>query len=198
VRPWLHLDGDVGRRGADRRPFVLILLGRPWISAYGGTSAASWVALCAVSYFAATLAQHRIVRSRISGEIGAGPSEYETTAWLRASFAMLLVNAAQVIRMNTDLILVGAMLGPVEVGVYTAAVRAATLVSFALTVASLVAQPRMAAMHAQGRWRELRKFVGSTIRSNFVASFLLGGGLAVFGERVPGFFGSEFVGGYQA
>jgi len=180
------------------RPLVLILLGWLWVSAHGGTSAASWVALCAVSYFAAALAQHRIVRSRISGEIGAGPSEYETTAWLRVSFAMLLVNAAQIIRMNTDLILVGTMLGPAEVGVYTAAVRAATLVSFVLTVASLVAQPRMVAMHAQGRRDELRKFVGSTTRSIFVVSLLLGGGLAVFGERVLGFFGSEFVGGYQA
>lgn len=178
------------------RPLVLILLGWLWVSAQGGASATNWVALCTVSYLAAALVQHRIVRPRICGEIGAGPSEYATSAWLRVSFAMLLVNAAQMIRMNTDLILVGTMLGPAEVGVYTAAVRAATLVSFVLTAASVVAQPRMAAMHAQGRREELRKFVGSTARSIFVVSLLLGGGLAVCGERVLGFFGAGFVAGY--
>jgi O-antigen/teichoic acid export membrane protein len=180
------------------RPLVLIVLGGLWVGTFGRGSAAIWVALCAGSYLVVTLAQHIIVRLRISGEIGAGPAVRDATLWWRVSFVMLLLNAAQMIRMNTDLVLVGAMLGPAEVGIYTAAVRVATLVSFLLVVASVVAQPRMAELHAQGRRDELRGFVRSSTRAILAVSLVIGGVLATFGERVLGVFGAEFVGGYHA
>ena len=51
-------------------------------------------------------------------------------------------------------------------------------------------------MHAQGRREELRRFVKWSTRSILVVSLMIGGALAIVGERVLGFFGSEFVSGY--
>jgi O-antigen/teichoic acid export membrane protein len=112
--------------------------------------------------------------------------------------AMLLLNGSQTIRANTDLLLVGQFLQPAELGVYTAVVRTATLVAFILSVASLVAQPTIAALHAKDELYELRKFIRHVTRSIFVASLAVGVGVVVFGEFVLALFGNEFVSGYKS
>jgi O-antigen/teichoic acid export membrane protein len=138
--------------------------------------------ICVLAYLIAALAQHMVVRRRIRATIGPGPAELDARVWLRVSAAMLLLTGAEMVRMNTDLVLVGFLLGPADVGVYTAVVRTATLVSFVLNVTSVVAQPSLASLHAENRRADLARFVATTTRSFFIISLLIGAALGLGGN----------------
>jgi O-antigen/teichoic acid export membrane protein len=179
------------------RPLVLIVLGALWMTWRPSLSAAGWVALCALAYFTAAAWQHRTVRRCVAQEIPSGDREYLARRWLRVGAGMLVLIVAQIIRVNGDLVVVGTLLGPGELGVYTAAVRAATLVAFFLAVSSVVAQPRMAEMYAQNRRDDLRRFVRSSTLMTFLVSLAIGLVLALLGRHVLALFGAEFVSGYR-
>ena len=178
------------------RPLLLIALGAICIQWTAALSASGWVTLCVLAYLVAALGQHVTVQHLITGEIRTTSEEQLGRDWLRVGLGMLLLGAAQTVRTNTDLLLVGSMLGPAELGVYTAAVRSATLVAFFLAVSSVVAQPRMAEMHAQGRKEDLRRFVRSSTRMTLVVSLAIGAVLVLLGRPVLELFGSGFVRGY--
>jgi O-antigen/teichoic acid export membrane protein len=179
------------------RPLVLIGLGALCVMWRPSLSAAGWAVLCALAYFTAAGWQHVAVRDRVGREIPRGDREYLARTWLRVGAGMLVLVVAQIIRVNVDLVVVGTLLGPGELGVYTAAVRAATLVAFFLSVSSLVAQPRMAEMYAQDRRDDLRRFVRSSTRMTFLVSLVIGVMLALVGRHVLALFGAEFVSGYR-
>jgi O-antigen/teichoic acid export membrane protein len=179
------------------RPIVLITLGGAlFIAAIGNANA--YVIACVAAYFIAAGGQHVAVRARLRTELEDGPSRRDVRAWLGVAVAMLLLNGAQMIRLNTDLLFVGWFLEPRDVGIYTAAVRTSTLVAFVMTVTSIVAQPDLAAMHAEKRQADLERFVSAASRSIFIASLAIGTLLGVFGYWVLERFGAEFVAAYPA
>lgn len=178
------------------RPLLLIVLGTALYELGDRPTAEAYVVACLIAYVLATVLQHIVVDGRLRRVIGKGPGERETALWMRVSAALLLIGGTQMIRMNTDLLLVGTLLGPAELGIYTGAVRTATLVSFALTVGSVVAQPQLSALHAGRNRAELKHFLAATTRWIFVASLLAGLVVVVFGGRILGFFGRDFASGY--
>src|SRR5665213_426209 len=192
---WMALSAVAEQIG---RPAALIVFGWLFVKLGTNTGALDYVLICVLAYLIAALAQHLVVRRKIYAVIGSGASELETAVWLRVSGGMLLLNGAEMIRMNTDLVLVGTLLGPVDVGVYTAVVPAATLVSFVMNITSMVAQTNLASLHAQKRRAELLRFVASTTRSIFVTSLVIGAALALCGQLILGCFGPGFSAGYPA
>jgi O-antigen/teichoic acid export membrane protein len=192
---WMALSAVAEQIG---RPAALIVFGWLLMKLSTGATARSYVIICVLAYLVAVLAQHLVVRKKIHATIGPGRADLDTRVWLRVSGAMLLLTGAEMVRMNTDLVLVGTLLGPADVGVYTAAVRTATLVSFVLNVTSVVAQPALASLHAENRRAELARFVATTTRSIFITSLLIGAVLGLCGQLVLARFGPGFTAGYPA
>lgn len=178
------------------RPALLIVLGAAVYELGGRTAAEYFVLACLLAYVLATVAQHMVVDGRIRTAIGAGPGAREPALWMRVSAALLLLSGAQTIRLNTDLLLVGTLLAPGELGVYTAAVRTATLVSFVFTIGGLVAQPQLSALHAGRNRPELERFLAATTRWIFLATVLAGIGVAASGALILELFGTDFASGY--
>ena len=178
------------------RPVLLIILGAALYEFGGRPTAEAYVVACLVAYVLATVVQHSVVDRRLRGVMGTGPEDREPALWMRVSAALLLISGAQMIRINTDLLLVGTLLEPAKLGIYTAAVRTATLVSFALGIGSVVAQPQLSALHARRNRAELERFLAATTRWIFVASLFAGIAVVVFGARTLEFFGPDFTSGY--
>jgi O-antigen/teichoic acid export membrane protein len=109
---------------------------------------------------------------------------------------MLLLGSAQLIRANTDLLLVGSMLGRRSSASIPRRFAPQRWSRFFLTVSSVVAQPRMAEMHAQGRKADLRRFVHSSTRMTLIVSLAIGVVLVLLGKPVLELFGTGFVRGY--
>ena len=178
------------------RPAILILLGALVVVFVTDPWAGHFVVACVVAYVLAALVQHLCVRRAVEARVAPGERRAEPSEWLAMSAGMLLLNGSQTIRMNTDPLLVGVMLQPADVAIYTAALRTATLVSFVMMVAGVVAQPRIAALHTMQSNRELSTFLSATTRGVFLVSLVIGLLLAVAGRPILALFGPEFVAGY--
>lgn len=178
------------------RPLLLIALGWLMVEAFGWRSAPMLAAGCALAYLIATLWQHIVLRMRIAPIVRRGPAEVERGAWLHMASAMFLLNSAQMLRANADPLLVGVLIGPLDLGIYTAAVRTATLVSFVLTITSLVAQPNLSAIHAWQRREELERFFAAATRLTFVLSVTAAALLCIAGPFILRLFGQAFTAGY--
>jgi O-antigen/teichoic acid export membrane protein len=180
------------------RPAFLIV-GGLLVSMIAQTGRAEpYVMACLCAYFLAATAQHLAVRRRISAVLEPGPRELDATSWIKMAGAVLVLNASQTVRVNADLLITGSILPAHELGIYAAAVRTATLVAFIVSVASLVAQPTIAALHSQDLPVELRRFILLATRLIFVTSLVIGAGVGIFGKLILGLFGGEFVAGYTS
>jgi O-antigen/teichoic acid export membrane protein len=84
--------------------------------------------------------------------------------WLNALF---LVNS------RTDLILLGAIKGTHEAGIYAVAARAAELVSFFLVVVNIAIGPRIAQLHQRADNAQLQALAKTAARYIFVVGALL-------------------------
>jgi O-antigen/teichoic acid export membrane protein len=180
------------------RPVFLIILGALATPFVPDGGAEAYVLTCGSAYLLAAGIQHLILRRRLSAALGSGPREYEPATWMGMAWAMVILNGSQSIRANTDLLIVGAMLEPADLGVYTAVVRTATLVAFLLSVASMVIQPTISSLHSQGRIVELREFTRRATATIFVLTCGVGVLAALFGKSVLSMFGGEFVAGYKS
>ena len=180
------------------RPVWLIILGSALYGMGYKATAEAYVVACLLAYVLATAAQHVVLDRHIQRVTGTGPGERESALWMRVSVALLIISGAQMIRMNTDLLLVGTLLDPAQLGIYTAAVRTATLVSFVLAIGSVVAQPQLSALHARRNPTELRNYLAATTRWIFLASLLAGIVVVVFGAWTLELFGRDFTSGYPS
>ena len=180
------------------RPVVLMLLGTLVVIMVAAPAAGHFVVACVAAYVIAGLAQHVFVRRLEGARVQPGERRNEAAEWLKVSAGMLLLNGSQTIRMNADPLLVGAMLQPTDVAIYTAAMRTATLVSFVMMVTGVVAQPRISALHSLRSGEELSRFLTATTRGAFLVSLVIGLLLAAAGRPILALFGPEFVAGYPA
>jgi O-antigen/teichoic acid export membrane protein len=180
------------------RPAFLIVVGL-LVSLVAQTGRAEpYVMACLCAYFLAVTAQHFAVRHRISSVLDPGPRELDAASWIKMAGAVLILNVSQTVRDNVDLLITGSILPAHELGIYAAAVRTATLVAFIVSVASMVAQPTIAALHSQELPGELRRFILHATRLIFVTSLVIGAGVGLFGKLILGLFGGEFVAGYTS
>ena len=180
------------------RPALLLLIGAVLVELFDIRSPIAFVAACLFAYFSVTLVQHVVVHRRLQLALGPGLHQIDIGKWRQVSTMLLLLNGAQMLRMNGDPILVGALLGPSEVALYTAAVRTATLVSFVLTITSVVAQPNLSAVHARNDRRAMTEFFGTARRWSFVATLASGTLLCVLGKLILAQFGQYYVDAYPA
>ncbi len=123
---------------------------------------------------------------------------YETARWLRVSFPLLLVSGSLIVLNQSDILMIGIFIGPMEAGIYTAATKTAALVSFVLVAVNAIAAPMIAEFHAKGDLENLQRMSSAAARWMFWPSLSLTMGLLLLGRPILGLFGSEFPEGYPA
>jgi O-antigen/teichoic acid export membrane protein len=103
---------------------------------------------------------------------------------------MLLVTGLQVLMGRMDVILLGALRGTSEAGVYSVALRVATLITFGLDAVLVIASPLISELHAKQRKEDLQHAIrliawGMLAYALPVFLGIAGGGwwlLSIFGE----------------
>jgi len=121
------------------------------------------------------------------------PIAYAHREWLGVSLVMLVQNAFGVLLQQTDIVMVGSLLGPAEAALYGAAVKTSMWVAFVLQTINMVAAPAFAALYTQRDMKSLQALVGTVTVWIFWPSLVIAGGLMVFGPEVMGLFGPKFV-----
>lgn len=126
-------------------------------------------------------------------------AEYRTWTWLRSLLPFTVLGAANVITQKTDIVMLGLLASPSDVGVYHVAVQGAMLVSFGFTAVNAVLGPNIARLFARGETERLQRLLATTSMLTLGIALVVMTVLFLFGEALLQFvFGGEFRRGYVA
>jgi O-antigen/teichoic acid export membrane protein len=118
---------------------------------------------------------------------------YTPRAWLALALPLLGVGACGVALMQADLLVVGALAGRADAGLYHAAARTAGVMAVVLTMGNAVAAPQFAALHARGDREGMQALTTAVTQWAFWPSLVAAVGLILLAEPLLALFGRAFV-----
>ena len=151
------------------------------------------ILISAICLSAVLILQLSIFRQKIPQQCRQTSAIYARREWFAVAIPLLFNDSAFVVLSQTDTIMTGSILGSYDVGIYSAAFKTAAGVSFILMGVNAIAAPMFATLHAQGDYAGLQKLTSSVARWMFYPTFVFALLLIIFGDRVLGTFGTEFV-----
>jgi O-antigen/teichoic acid export membrane protein len=128
----------------------------------------------------------------VRGAVPPAEPVYEARMWMRVALPLLLIASFMIVLSETDIVMVGALVGSRQAGLYAAASKTASLVAFVLLAVNAIAAPMISAQHARGEHLEMQRLVSRVARWTFFPSLAICLFLAAFAEPVLELFGSEF------
>jgi len=150
----------------------------------------------AVNVGASTIALAVIVfwlRKILPSEVKQVQPEYKAGIHLKAAFPMLVYGGMQVILGQTDIVMLGLMRAPEDVGLYAAANRIASVLVFVMMAINVLMAPITARLYSNGEKRRLQKILTRAVRIAFFAVLPFGLILVFLGPHILGLFGHAFV-----
>jgi O-antigen/teichoic acid export membrane protein len=157
--------------------------------ALAGTVTAAYLVLAAQELLRGRASAAGVARRALAGE---------RRNWLGVGLSLLAVSAFVVVMMQLDVAIVGAVLGTRDAGVYAAASKTATLVSFVIFAVNAIAAPRFASLWAQRRVDELQQLVRELAGMIFWPSLAIASMLALLSAPLLALFGPGFAAGRGA
>lgn len=168
---------------------ILLLLGTALFGRAVDPELAVWLTILAMALGLG--GQALIIRTRVFEE--AQPASYRTREWLWTSLPMLLIAGFMLVLARTDVLMLGFLAAPSDVGIYTAASRTSNLVLLTLTAVNALAAPQIADLFARDEIGDLQRIATGVAHLAFWPALLLVIMLLVAAPLVLGVFGSEFV-----
>jgi O-antigen/teichoic acid export membrane protein len=164
----------------------VIFLLRGSLSSNGALAAS----LCAGCLLVAT--QYAVTRRLLGrGDYVAQPV-FELREWCGVGLTLLAAGAFIITLLQVDIVIVAAFLGSRDAGVYAAASKTATLVSFVILAVNAAAAPQFASLWATRSIDELQRLVAQLAAVIFWPSLAIAVGLAALAVPVLSMFGPEF------
>ena len=174
-------------------PLVLIAATLVWVKTQGTLTSTVAIALSILVLIGVLAGQLWQFSRGFTPEVNCIRPAYALRQWLFVSLPLLFIDGSFMILNQTDALMIGAFLGTDEVGIYGAAFKTATWVSFILLAVNAIAAPMFATLYAQGDRQELQRLVSTIARWMFYPALAAALGLFVFAEPVLRLFGDEFV-----
>jgi O-antigen/teichoic acid export membrane protein len=175
--------------------YPLVLLGSTfvWVHLHQSLTSVSAIALSALSLLTVLTVQLVLFYQGLAPEIHQVQPAYAIGQWLRVSLPLLFIDGSFVVLNQTDTLMIGAMLGSTDVGIYSAAFKTAGWVNFILVAVNAIAAPLFASLYAQGDRQSLQRLVSVIARWMFYPALGVAIGLVIFAEPVLHLFGAEFI-----
>lgn len=133
------------------------------------------------------------LRKLLPAQASVAKAEYTPGPWLKAAFPMLVYGGAQVVLGQTDIVILGAMRGSHEVGLYAAASRLAYLLVYVIYASEVILAPIMSRFYANGDRDRLQSIMTRSVYISFFAVLPFGLVLMVWGVYVLKLFGNVFI-----
>ena len=160
-----------------------------------GATAAVWCQVVATGV--ALLASTWYLRRSLPREARVAQPSYDLRDWIRTSVDFIGISLSQLLlSAQSDLLIVGTLIGTAQAGLYGAASQFGILVSFGATAVVFIAQPMIADLYARNRRAELQRLVTQIVLLAFAASFPVFLVVALFGHFLLGLYGSQFTAAY--
>ena len=163
-----------------------------------------WGGLTAVHAMAFTLAAALIsfgvgwnwAHRALPWQVKEHKAEFRRGYWLRVGGTLLLMTGMNNILRQTDVLMIGSLMGAMESGLYNSAARLVELVTFGNVAVSTAVAHIISGRYASGDREAVRKIVVMASRATFVFALAACVVLFVFGRWVLSLFGPEFAVAY--
>ena len=150
--------------------------------------AGNFTAVAGVLFIGTVLLRKALPKSASEAKLA-----YAQRQWLKVSLPLLLIDGMQILLKRTDIIMIGAILGSDNAGIYSAASRISNFVVFALMAINATLAPMISELYHTGRGLELQRIIMLASRAIFVFTLVVSVILAVSGKFMLSLFGSDFT-----
>jgi O-antigen/teichoic acid export membrane protein len=133
--------------------------------------------------------------NKLNKEVKPATPVYAHREWFGVSLVLLLQYAFASILSQTDILMIGSIMGPSEAGIYSAAVKTAMWANVILQTVNMAAAPMFTTLYTQGDLQGLQKVISIVTLWIFWPTLAIVFILVVFAKPILGIFGSEFVAG---
>ncbi|MCS3650585.1 O-antigen/teichoic acid export membrane protein [Salinibacter ruber] len=124
--------------------------------------------------------------------------KYQRKQWIQISLPFLFISGASIIQGKTDIIMLGSLGTAGAAGIYGAATRVTTLISFGLNATNMIVAPSISEYYNSGQLKKLQRLVAFSSFGVFIFTVVVGGCLIALGEWILFLFGEEYMTGYVA
>lgn len=124
------------------------------------------------------------------------PYYSDSSEWFKTARDLLFVSGFALILFQADTLMIGALLGTKEAGIYAVASRLAGLLAFVLVAVNAILSPTVAELYAQQKMHKLQRIFTLSVRVVFLFSLLMGAVLIIWGDLFLAVFGTEFIAGF--
>lgn len=170
---------------------LVLVLGTPI------TAPSAFTAYCVASGVALAI-NWRWLKSKLSARVVSAAPTFSRTEWASLAMPLFLIAGMTMIQAETDTLMIGAILGTTEAGIYKTACQAAHLPAIGLAAVNTVMAPLIAQLYAEKRLGELQHLV--TFSAQVISVVGITASLLVIatGKHILAVFGPEFHIGYAA
>lgn len=113
--------------------------------------------------------------------------------WIYEAFPLFLISGMYLLLNQTDIIMLGYIIGTKEAGIYSVSSRIATLTIFAMTSIQSIAAPMITELYVSQKHEELQKLVSMSSTAMFVLALPVVILLIFAGDILLSFFGLNFT-----
>ena len=145
-----------------------------------------------LSAYAVLVVQYMLTRHLFDGPETKVRPIVELREWFGVGISLLAAGAFVVTFLQVDIVIVGAILGPRDAGIYAAASKTATLVGFVVVAVNAAAAPQFASLWSLGQVEELQRLVSKLASIIFWPSLAIAVGIAALSGPLLALFGPEF------
>lgn len=139
-----------------------------------------------------------VLHRKLKPSVKLQPYKYHTKHWVSESLTLMVNSGMYLILGQLSVVMIGMMNGTSESGIFSATVRIATMVSFAITSINMIAAPIISECYAKGDMKQMQKICTLSGRSGFIFAGLVFLTVLLFGQWILGLFGEEFKAGTTA
>ncbi|MEC4893964.1 MAG: oligosaccharide flippase family protein [Oscillatoria sp. PMC 1051.18] len=118
---------------------------------------------------------------------------YVPRIWLKVSLPLLFYHTFRVVFVNTDILMLGSLIGADAVSIYSSASKTSLWVNFVLQSINIVIAPTFATLYIQDNRKQLQKVISIVTIWIFLLSNVIALVLILFAKPILGIFGTEFI-----
>lgn len=168
--------------------FISPSLVSPWLLSI------AYLVLSIISVLVLYLMFSKKMKEFVESEI----SQYKKREWLKVSIPLSFINNLQYLLKQTDVLMLGILIGTSVVGVYNAALKINQVLLLGLLSINFVVTPQVSKLFYANEHIKLQKLITSSARQLFIITILMASVVLIGGKWILNFFGDEFVSSYYA
>lgn len=181
------------------RPFLfIVLIGGTYFLIGQKVNAPSAMEMQLVACGVAFLAGTVLLRRYLPAPVKESSPSYEIRAWMRSALPLLFIGGVSVVNQYTDILMLGALKGAADVGIYRVAMRGAMLIPFMLDAVNMAIGPAISSLYTKGDMKRLQRVVTKSARLALLFSLPLVLTFVLLGRWLLLIFGPEFQKGATA